>query len=432
MQARLEKLWQRNRFGIVMGLEWMERLADLMGHPERAYAVIHVTGTNGKGSVCALLESMLRAAGYRVGLYTSPHLVRFNERIKVNGEPVGDDALEELVAAIDPLADQATDETKRDGTFFEYTTALAFEHFRRMQVQVAVIEVGLGGRLDATNIVMPRVAVITSVGLEHLQYLGPDLPSVAREKAGIIKRGCPVVTGVLDAEAMAVVQQVATRQGAPLLRAEEAVSVRLIKESLQGSKVSIETATGITGRCLLPLLGRHQIRNLAVAIAIMDVLVETRAVDAEPDVWFKGVEAVSWPGRLQLLRDRPPVILDGAHNPHAAEVLADFIRRLLKPRPVGMVFGMCADKDVAGFLGRVAPLLDRLWVVPVPDERNMPLERVLTAARMAGLDGKTVTAELAPAYDEAVAWAESAGGAVCVAGSLFLAGAVLAGVDRGK
>ncbi len=432
MQARLEKLWQRNRFGIVMGLEWMEHLAECMGHPERAFAVIHVTGTNGKGSVCALLDSMLRAAGYRVGLYTSPHLRRFNERIKVNGEPVGDDTLEELVAAIDPLADRVTAETRRDGTFFEYTTALAFEYFRRMHVQVAVVEVGLGGRLDATNIVTPRVAVITSVDLEHLQYLGPDLPSVAREKAGIIKRGCPVVTGVLKDEAMAVVQQVATLQGAPLLHAEEVVTVRLLNESLQGSKVSIETATGVTGRCLLPLLGRHQIHNLAVAVTVMHVLTEINAVDAEPAVWFKGIEAVSWPGRLQRLRDNPPVILDGAHNPHAAEVLADFIRRLLKPRPVGLIFGMCADKDVDGFLGRVAPLLDRLWVVPVPDERNMPLKRVMTAARMAGLNGKTVTAELAPAYGEAVAWAESAGGAVCIAGSLFLAGAVLAMVDHDK
>jgi dihydrofolate synthase/folylpolyglutamate synthase len=225
---------------------------------------------------------------------------------------------------------------------------------------------------------------------------------------------------------------VATLQGAPLLRAEEVVTVRLLNESLQGSKVSIETATGLTGRCLLPLLGRHQVHNLAVAVTVMHVLTEINAVDAEPAVWFKGIEAVSWPARLQRLRDDPPVILDGAHNPHAAEVLADFIRRLLKPRPVGLIFGMCADKDVDGFLARVAPLLDRLWVVPVPDERNMPLKRVLSAARMAGLNSKTVTAELAPAYDESVAWAQGAGGAVCIAGSLFLAAAVLAMGDHHK
>lgn len=419
----LARLYRRHTFGIKLGLHVEEALLLRLGNPEKQFATIHVAGTNGKGSVCVLLESILRAAGYRTGLYTSPHLVRLNERIRVGGKEISDGELLCLLDDLESHSSAVEAELGQTPTFFELTTAAAFEHFRRSAVQVAVVEVGLGGRLDATNVVMPLVSVITGIGLEHTQYLGPDLESIAREKAGIVKGGRPVVCGAAPDEARQAIEAACAERRAPFFDALERVSVRVTGESLGGQKVGVEGDAVSYGTMRLPLVGRHQAGNLATAVAAIEVAVDCGLPMGEGAV-KAGVEAVVWPGRFQILSSQPPVILDGAHNPPAAVALGATLKRLLKRKPLALVVGMCDDKDVERFFSALGAPARRCWVVPLCTERSAPCERVMAAARRGGCE--VLATDLATALRDAPAWAEEAGGAVCITGSLYLVGEVLA------
>lgn len=420
----MARLCARPPHVIKLGLECITELLDRLGRPQAALPAIHVAGTNGKGSVCAMLDAVLRAAGLRVGLYTSPHLVRFNERIRVNGVPIDDAALAELLLAVEVAEGKGPGlPGGRAATFFEFTTALAFEHFRRMAVEIAVLETGLGGRLDATNVVTPLVSVITRLGMEHTALLGNTLEQIAGEKAGIIKPGRPVVYAGGEPEPLAVIQDIAGRLKAPLILAPETVAVRRMSQDIRGQKIALETASGAWPPARLPLIGRHQLENVAVAVAALEALQETTGIALAPEVVARGLESVGWPARCQLLEEDPPLLLDSAHNPQAAAALAGTLREVLAGRPLGLVFGLLADKDAAGFLGALAPLVRRGWVVPLPSERNMPLDRLRAAARAAGMEVGENT--LADALAEARPWARREGGLVCVAGSLVLAGEVL-------
>jgi dihydrofolate synthase / folylpolyglutamate synthase len=425
LKASLEKLYALKTFGIKPGLETEERLLERLGHPERGLAAIHVAGTNGKGSVCAMLDSILRAAGFKVGLYTSPHLVRFNERIRVNGECIADADLAELFEALEPhAAAVAAEQGGREVTFFEFTTALAFEHFRRKGIRLAVIEVGMGGRLDATNVITPLLSVITRISLEHTQYLGRTLAAIAGEKAGIIKPGRPVVCGANPEEADEVFRSAAAERGSDLVRAEDAATVRRVSQRLGGQKVSVATEATPYGTVTLPLLGPHQLENCATAVAAVEALAAASGLAVPPAAVLKGLAAVRWPARLQVLQDTPPVLLDSAHNPDGARVLAGAIKELFRKQPVGLIWGMCDDKDTAGFAAALPRTIKRCWTVPIPTERSVPPEQLALLVR--GRGWAVTACALPQALAEAEAWARENGGAVCVAGSLFLAGAVLA------
>jgi len=423
--ALLSRLYARRTFGIKLGLHVEEALLARLGNPERAYAVIHVAGTNGKGSVCAMLEAILRAGGIRTALYTSPHLVRINERIAVNGRSVPDDDLFALLGEVESLAEAVTVESGQEPTFFEVITAVGLEYFRRAGAQIAVVETGMGGRLDATNVVTPVVAAITGIGLEHTMYLGGDIESIAREKAGIIKDGRPVVCGEMDAGALNVVKSVARTRRAPLRLANECVTVRVLAEDLTGQVLQAESQNVAYGKLRMPLVGRYQAANLATALTVIEETAGILGIDIGPEIVARGLAGLSWPGRFQLLNTDPPIILDGAHNPPAATALADTLKRLLKQKPLGLVVGMCGDKDVGGFLRAFVRLAKKLWVVPIPSERNMPSERIRAAAGLMGWE--VAEGSVADAVREARDWAASAGGAVCVTGSLYLVGEVLGG-----
>ena len=429
LAAALEELYRRHTFGIKLGLHVESALLERLGRPQQEYGVIHVAGTNGKGSVCALLESVLRAAGFRTGLYTSPHLVRLNERIRADGREVPDTDLLALIRDVEEHAQAVAREQGQEPTFFEFITAVAFEHFRRQRVQLAVVEVGMGGRLDATNVVEPLVAVITGIGLEHTMYLGPDIPAIAGEKAGIVKAGRPVVCGRLEPAALKVVRETAARLAAPLVMAPERVSVALVSEDVHGQKVRVESTDAAYGAMTLPLAGRHQLDNLATAVAAFETLQETLGVQLDRHALRKGVESTAWPGRFQVLQDDPVVIADGAHNPQAARVLAEALERLLKRKPVGLVLGMCGDKDAGGFLKAFRGVARRLWIVPIRSERNRPAGEIRSAAE--GMGWSIEECDLPRALDAAKAWAKANGGAVCVTGSLFLVGELLEGQQRG-
>ncbi len=429
LQKKLDRLYRRRRFGIRPGLDVEKAILDRLDHPEQAYGVVHVAGTNGKGSVCALLEAALLSAGYRVGLYTSPHLVRFNERIRVNGTPIADPALASVMDAVERVCEAVHAETGWEPTFFESTTAMGFEYFRRTGVDVALVEVGMGGRLDATNVVTPWVSVLTRISLEHTAHLGSTIQAIATEKSGIIKVGRPVVAGPTHEEAWPVIRRVAHEREAPLVVAEDAVSLGVRSEGPPVQTVVAELASGWSGTVRLPLLGPHQIENLAVALAALDTLRTTQRLHGTEDDWARGIASAHWPGRLQMVKSDPPTVLDGAHNPGAAETLARALDRLFPRRPVALVWGMCQDKDAVAFLRALSGRIHRVWAVPLQEEpeRSMPPAQLCALARAQHLKAKPATREHALAAAEQ--WARERQGVVLVTGSLFLVGEVLAACE---
>jgi dihydrofolate synthase/folylpolyglutamate synthase len=390
--ARLRALYARVPLGMRLGLDSMRRAAAEVGNPERELSIVHVAGTNGKGSVCALIESMARAAGLRTGLYTSPHLSRFAERIRLDGVPMDDDA---LGAHID-RALRTTDIL----SFFEATTLAAFLAFREAKVDLAVVEVGLGGRLDATNIIeTPKATAITRIAFDHTDRLGNTLAAIAREKAGIAKRGVPMVLGPLDPEADSAAREVADAVGAPCFAAHTDGSVARRART-----------------CPVGLVGAHQRDNLAVAFALAGIC------GIDEGAQSRGAANVAWPGRMETVSLAGlPVLLDAAHNPDGADALASHVRSLgIRPDRVCLVFGAMGDKEWQTMQDRLAPLsTQRIYVEPSLDARAArPAASVdAMAERWPGRKTTNVADALAAA---AAANVEL----VVVAGSIYLVGEV--------
>ena len=424
LQADLARLFRRTGAGIKFDLAPVTALLHRLGDPQQAMAHIHVAGTNGKGSTCALIESVLRAAGHRTALYTSPHLVRFNERIRIGGAPIHDATLADLFREIEQADQRLAAETGgREMTFFEFTTALAFEYFRREDAHVCVLETGMGGRLDATNVVTPLISVITRIDIEHTAFLGQTLPEIAAEKAGIIKPGRPVICGQMPEEARDVIRRVAQERGARFVAVEEAAQVRRIAQNWDGQKVKIETANASYPPVTVPLLGAHQLENIALAVAALEMISDLAPLPwAEKDL-RAGFKSIHWPGRCQVLEKNPVTLLDVAHNPNGAAALAATLHELAGKTPVGLVCGMLTDKDAAGFFHALAPRVKKIWAVPLPGERNMPQADLLAAIRTAGFQADYQPLEKVLAV--ARAWAVQAHGIICIAGSLVLAGEIL-------
>jgi dihydrofolate synthase/folylpolyglutamate synthase len=428
-QSAVEQLLAREFFGIKLGLENMRTLAAALGHPERAYRTAIVAGTNGKGSVTAMADSALRAAGHRTARYTSPHLVHLEERFVIDGEPVTSDRLEDTVAHV--LAAEA--ECRAAGTlahpatFFELATAAAFELFRRANVEIAVIEVGLGGRFDATNIVEPMAAAITSIDFDHMRHLGRTIPEIAFEKAGVIKPGIPVVTGDLTAEAETVIQKVCADQGARLVPAHEGVETPGVVSDGR-ARLTIETTTRSYGPLTLALAGRHQIGNAVVAVRLLEEL-DTLGVHVPAEAVARGLETVRWRARLEHFRlaDGRTLLLDAAHNPAGAAALASYIREVW-PEGVVLVFGAMADKDIDGMLSALSPVAREIIVTQVEGGRAAALDALAAAARSHFTRPSSIRAIADPRH--AIDTALATGPAVCVAGSIFLLGGVLSYVDE--
>lgn len=419
LSASLDRLYARSAHNIKLGLELEIELLERMGNPQLRMPHIHVAGTNGKGSVCAMIESVLRAAGYKTGLYTSPHLVRFNERIRVQGQCISDGDLAALYLEIE----RQEKSLSRPPTFFEFTTAMAFEHFKRQQVEISVLETGLGGRLDATNVVMPLVSVITRIDIEHTQYLGKTIEAIAAEKSGIIKPGHAVICGTMPDEAREVIFRVARERGAKLIRVEDAVSVRRTSQSVRGQKIKVETASTGYGSVLLPLIGHYQLENAALAVAALEYLNDSSPFVIDDKAMKKGLEGVRWPGRCQVLSENPLIVLDVAHNPNGAEALAASLKEIAKGKELGLVIGLLSDKDCRGVLKPFSGMVKKCWAIQIQNERGLPLADLLACIRNAGIpaEGRSLVAALL----EAKAWAKAHNAAVCIAGSLYLAGDVL-------
>ena len=355
IDALLKELYGLERFGIKLGLDVVRNLLHRLGDPQDAFPAIHVTGTNGKGSTCAFLASIFRAGGYCVGLYTSPHLVRFNERIRVDGAMISDGDVARLYQEIKPhaAAMAARNETDQP-TFFEVTTAMAFRYFAERRVDVAVVEVGMGGRLDATNVVNPDACVITRIGLEHTENLGRTVERIAREKSGIIKPGVPVVT--VDQPALRIIAARAEELKCPLTVVGRDVRVSRAGFDLEGQDLLLEDGVAVATH--IRLLGAFQPENAALAYAA-SLAVKGKWRLTKADI-AGGLSTVTWPGRLQVVRRDPVVIVDGAHNASAAAALAESLQELFPAKKLAFVLGILNDKDLAGIAAALGPLASRV------------------------------------------------------------------------
>ncbi len=424
LERAVERLYRRNLHTVKLDLAPVRELLDQLKRPQDSFLAVHVAGTNGKGSVCAMLASAIQSAGLRVGLYTSPHLRKFNERVVVNGAAIADEELVDLMAVVEAgVAAAMAAKGMRDVTFFEFTTALAFEHFRRCGVQLAVIETGMGGRLDATNVLDPLVSVVTSIAMDHMEHLGNTPAAIAAEKAGIIKPGRPVVVGQLSPEGLRVIRDAAAGARAPLFVAHETATVSRTKYSCAGQRIKIETPDAQYGPLTLPLLGEHQLGNCAVVATVLDRLREDFQLPISSDAASKGLEATRWPARYQIVASDPPTIVDGAHNPEAARALHATLIELGEGRPVALIAGFLNNKAPRNFLAEFGGLVRVSWLVPIHTERAMSLNDMTVAARAAGLNPTPAT--LAQAIREATDWAGANNGIVCITGSFYLAAEAL-------
>jgi dihydrofolate synthase/folylpolyglutamate synthase len=427
-----ERLLALENFGIKLGLDNITTLCDALGHPDRAFASLHVAGTNGKGSVTSMVHAALRAAGVHAARYTSPHLSHLTERFVIGDAPVDQAALDDVSSAVLDLADalQRSGALPVPPTFFEATTAIGFELFRRAGVTVAAIEVGLGGRFDATNVIVPVAGAITTIGLDHQQHLGDTRADIAFEKAGIIKPGLPVVAGELPADALAVVRRVADERGATLI--EAAAGARVTSELTEGrARITVETPSARYGPLTLALRGEHQVGNALVAIRLLEAAA-TRGLHVPVSAIEAGLSAADWPARLELvpLGSGRSVLLDAAHNADGAVALADYLRRWY-PAGLPLVIGVMRDKDVDAILAILLPWVSSVVVTQAPTWRALPAEdlaaRVLRLAP-AGLPPAAVEVEVDP--ERAIERALRTSPTVCVAGSIFLAGAVRDGLRQ--
>lgn len=403
-----------------------------LGSPHRRFAVAHVAGTNGKGSVSAMLDAILGAAGQRAGLFTSPHLVCPTERIRIAGEPIGLERFRDQVLAMRGNAERAlaAGALPRHPSFFEMMTAIAFATFAHDAVDAAVIEVGLGGRLDATNVVTPQITAITSIALDHVKSLGGSLASIAREKAGIVKPGVPLVLGAMDDEPKRAIRAIARERGVPVHDATVEVAI----EYLEAGVIALHTPVASYPPVRLALAGRHQSINAAVAVRVAELWRERAGLALPESAFVQGLERTVWPGRLERVGTRPTFLLDAAHNVQGAESLGAYLRetdaRLGRPPRRVLVFGITEGREADTLVGPLASSIDSIIVTEPSIPRAVPAADVHAALR-----GAALPLELEPDPGAAMARArEAAGeqGEVIVAGSLYLVGDVrkrLLGLD---
>jgi dihydrofolate synthase / folylpolyglutamate synthase len=362
-------------------LDRMFVLMKELGDPQKKYFIIHVAGTKGKGSVAALCASALKAAGYKVGLYTSPHLWDYTERIQVNGEPISHAQLVELVEQVKPAVAKIPKLTT-----FEITTALGLLAFAKNNVNAAVIEVGLGGRLDATNIVMPNVSVITSLSYDHMAVLGNTLAEIAGEKAGIIKQGIPVVSAPQTEEALDVLKRVANERNSPLILVGEEVTFERVTSSVDGQEFAVREQQSAV-RLTIPLLGSHQVENAAIAYAAL----KTSGIPISNEAIREGFAQVKWPARFELLRRQPPVVIDSAHNRDSARRLRETLDEYFPEIPVVLLFCALEDKDISGMLEELKPRLECVVATRADHPRAPSAEWMAEQVKKAGIPVESVT-----------------------------------------
>jgi len=413
-------LYDLQHSGIKLGLDNIRALLDVLDHPERSYPSVLVAGTNGKGSVAAMLESMLRAHGIRTGMFTSPHLVRPNERIRIDGRDISDDDLDKLLIEMRERIESgiAAGALESCPSFFEVVTATALQAFKEREIGCGVLEIGMGGRLDATNAVDAVMSVVVTIDYDHVEKLGGTIESIAAEKAATVKPGRPLVSGVEHEAARAVLVEAAAAAGSPLIDARRVADIA----HAEGERFSIHAGVQRYPDLELPLRGRHQIENARVAVVALETLAPELGFDPDPSKVRKGLGNVRWPGRLQWVEGRPPLLLDGAHNPAGAQALADYLRSLGGELPV-LLFNAMRKKKVEEMVRPLADLIDAVVITRArvdraaePEDLAPVLEPLVKRVEVVQDPGEALERARALALPNSY---------VLVAGSLYLVGEIL-------
>lgn len=357
------------RFGSNYGLERTFRLLELLGSPQEKIKLIHIAGTNGKGSTTAMVTKILRGFGYKVGMYTSPYLEEFEERIQINGEKIKKDTLVNLLGHVKNAIDKVIEEGYEHPTEFEIITALMFLHFYNEKVDYGVIEVGLGGRLDSTNVIIPKVSVITSISLDHMNILGDSLKDIAKEKAGIIKDGIPVILYPQEKEVEEVILKIAEEKNSKvyLVKKENGKLIDINYEELY-QNLQIKSYKN-TYSINLPLLGEHQILNLGVALNTIEILCELENISIDINIMEKSLQDVKWIGRLEVLGKKPTILIDGAHNIDAIRALRKNVEKYFKYNKIYLLLGILADKQVQEMIEEITPIAEKVYALTPHSER---------------------------------------------------------------
>ncbi len=413
----IKAMYSLRRFGIKLGLSTIKSILHHLDNPQDTYKCIHVAGTNGKGSIASALSSILRTSGYKVGLYTSPHLVKFNERICINNKPVSDKNIVESYKAVNKVI-----QSNLEATFFELTTAMALYEFNRQKVDWAVIETGMGGRLDATNIIKPVISIISNISVEHQRYLGSAIEQIASEKGGIIKKAVPVITGVKQKKTTSVLKKIAAEQSAPFYRLGNEFRIRRNKNRTF-SYFGINT---VWKNMRTGLLGAHQIVNAAIVLAACEILSHNKTNLSFQSI-KQGLAQNKWPGRLEIVSSSPLIILDGAHNLIATRCLAKFLSENLTKRKITLVTGILDDKPYAAMLACLLPLCNKVILTRPKVNRALSPERLFPAAKKIIQDIEIIH-DVGKAIKYAIKTA-SVNDAICIAGSLYLVGEAKEALD---
>ncbi|AGL15017.1 folylpolyglutamate synthase/dihydrofolate synthase family protein [Actinoplanes sp. N902-109] len=383
-------------------------LMDVLGSPQRAYPAIHLTGTNGKTSTARMIDSLLRAHGLHTGRYTSPHLETVRERISLDGEPVSEEQLAATYDEVAPLAELIDKRVSEPLTYFDMTTAMAYATFADAPVDIAVVEVGLGGEEDATNVIEAGVCVITPIGLDHTEWLGDTIEDIAWAKAGIIHRGATVITAIQTEEAMRPLLERTAEMGATLAREGSEFGVIQRDQAVGGQLLTLQGLGGVYDDIFLPLFGAHQAQNAVLALAAVEAFLGAgKDKQLEPELVREGFAAVDSPGRLERVRSAPTILLDGAHNPHGMAATINALEEEFAFRHLVAVVAVLGDKDVSGLLELMEPIVARLVVTQNSSPRSMPLnELAQIASDIFGEDRVTVAHTMPDAIEEAVVLAE--------------------------
>ncbi|MEW9122606.1 MAG: folylpolyglutamate synthase/dihydrofolate synthase family protein [Thermotaleaceae bacterium] len=421
-QEALDYIASVYKFGSKLGLENIKYLLKLMGNPHEGQKVIHVAGTNGKGSTSSFISSVLVEQGYKVGLYTSPFLEEFTERIRVNGVNIPKDELAEITLFVKEKVEQMLADGKSHPTEFEVVTAIGFEYFKRQQLDYLVLEVGLGGRGDSTNVIDdPLVSIITPIDFDHIEYLGDTLGKIAYQKAGIIKKGSYVVSYPQKEEAMKVIEEECLQQQSKLIIAP-IDRIELLKYDEDGQCFHTYWGEEKIENLCISMLGEHQTQNATVALAALKILIEEHQIPISKEALYQGFNKTIWPGRLEIMKKHPTVIIDGAHNIHGIRALKKALTKLYSHKKIMLVIAILGDKDVQGMLDEIIPLSDRIVVTQPNNERALPAAKLADKIKPYQKSLK-IEQEIPGAVETAFQWAEEEY-IIVFCGSLYMIGDV--------
>ena len=418
----LDYIYNLNKYGIKLGLNNISYLLFLLGNPHKYLNIIHISGTNGKGSTAAIISSILQANGFKTGLYTSPHLVDFTERMKINSQNISQEKVCELLERIKPYIEEVSNTTGYNHpTFFEVITAIAFLYFYEEKVDFLVLEVGLGGRLDATNVCQPLISVITRIDYDHMDKLGSSLKEIAREKSGIIKTGKIVISSSQYEEAYKEIKKIANERNSPLFSIGKKINYQIKKTDITGSIFDLKGIYSEYKDMYVSLIGKHQVDNAATAIATMEAL-RIKGLNIPTKAIRDGLGKVRWEGRLEIIQNEPLLVLDGAHNPNGIKIVRQTLEELFSYNRLILVLAIFSDKDYKKMVQIISPIADLIITTKAKNPRATPPQVIAKEAEQYINKNKIIATESIPQAINCALSNSKKNDLICITGSLYTVG----------